>query len=421
MLNDGHSVSEHSTAIGTACCCGTVLEPATSSDDFQHVGNSSEDDDGRAKRRLLIFVNPRSGAGRSKNIFNKQVAPKLVANDIGYDLILTESENHAKSYISSLENFHLYNALVVVSGDGLVFEIVNALLARPEVCDIPIGIVPTGSGNGLLSSVFYYSRYSLKKNEFLNRAINNLCDPQAVAYPVNLMHVETPTESYAATISAGFGLFADIDIESERWRKTLASARFTAGALVRFFRHIIVGCHIAELRTIYSKQLSRSNGAPNSKEFTLVKDTERGTSTLSENLRRHHFRKGIPKITEPIPADWTVIEDDFLFVYALTVSHAGQDVPYTPNAQLFDRNIYLTYALRKDLHKRLDLLKFLSDIKHAKHLNYSFLRIVPVKSFRIEKLEIPKAGGYVTVDGEVINCDILQATNTYKTIPVVTA
>ena len=50
----------------------------------------------------------------------------------------------------------------------------------------------------------------MKKNEFLNRAINNLCDPQAVAYPVNLMHVETPTESYAATISAGFGLFADI-------------------------------------------------------------------------------------------------------------------------------------------------------------------------------------------------------------------
>lgn len=75
---------------------------------------------------------------------------------------------------------------------------------------------------------------------------------------------------------------------------------------------------------IYSKQLSRSNGAPNSKEFTLVKDTERGTSTLSENLRRHHFRKGIPKITEPIPADWTVIEDDFLFVYAVRIDEVFQ-------------------------------------------------------------------------------------------------
>ena len=45
--------------------------------------------------------------------------------------------------------------------------------------------------------------------------------------------------------------------------------------------------------------------------------------------------------------------------------------------------------------------------------------MVPVKSFRLEKTEKPLAGGYVTVDGEVVDCDVIQATSTSSTISVI--
>lgn len=61
--------------------------------------------------------------------------------------------------------------------------------------------------------------------------------------------------------------------------------------------------------------------------------------------------------------------------FQLAISHAGQDIPYIPEAQLFDRKLYLTYGLKKDLQNRLDLLKFLSDIKNAKHMKYSFFKV----------------------------------------------
>lgn len=67
-----------------------------------------------------------------------------------------------------------FNALVIVSGDGLCFEvchsknailialvkIVNSIVLRKDAAKIfeqlAFAIVPCGSGNGLLSSVFSY-------------------------------------------------------------------------------------------------------------------------------------------------------------------------------------------------------------------------------------------------------------------------
>ena len=42
-------------------------------------------------------------------------------------------------------------SIVVVSGDGLLTEVLNSMMRRPDaavVVKLPIGIIPAGSGNG---------------------------------------------------------------------------------------------------------------------------------------------------------------------------------------------------------------------------------------------------------------------------------
>jgi sphingosine kinase len=49
-----------------------------------------------------------------------------------------------------------YRGIITVSGDGLPHEALNGLFQRndwSEVCKIPLGVLPGGSGNGLANSL----------------------------------------------------------------------------------------------------------------------------------------------------------------------------------------------------------------------------------------------------------------------------
>ena len=46
-----------------------------------------------------------------------------------------------------------WKGIVVVGGDGSFYEVLNGIFARPDWRDVfkqvPLGIIPSGSGNGL--------------------------------------------------------------------------------------------------------------------------------------------------------------------------------------------------------------------------------------------------------------------------------
>ena len=49
-----------------------------------------------------------------------------------------------------------YDGIITVSGDGLVFEVVNGLMKRDDwetAIKIPIGTIPAGSGNALAATL----------------------------------------------------------------------------------------------------------------------------------------------------------------------------------------------------------------------------------------------------------------------------
>lgn len=50
-----------------------------------------------------------------------------------------------------------FDGVIVCSGDGVLHEVVNGLMSRPDAgdIDIPVGAIPVGTGNGVIKSVLH--------------------------------------------------------------------------------------------------------------------------------------------------------------------------------------------------------------------------------------------------------------------------
>ncbi|TNN69491.1 Sphingosine kinase 1 [Liparis tanakae] len=137
--------------------------------------------------RMMLLVNPHSGQGQALTLYNTHIQRMLNEAGVTHTLVITERQNHARELVKEAD-LSQWDALVIMSGDGLLFEVkravcttftrspavglyakrcvscarqvINGLLERPdwdEAVRTPLGILPGGSGNGLAASVHHYS------------------------------------------------------------------------------------------------------------------------------------------------------------------------------------------------------------------------------------------------------------------------
>ncbi|KAL2084895.1 hypothetical protein ACEWY4_020413 [Coilia grayii] len=200
-------------------------------------------------RRLLLLVNPFSGRGQAMQWCQTHILPMIREANISYNLIQTERQNHAKELIREI-SLSEWDGIIIVSGDGLLHEVINGLMERSDwetAIKTPVGILPCGSGNALAGSVNHYAGYDMCLREpLLLNCCFLLC--RGGVRPMDLVSVTTsPMSSSSSTnqngrpaaprrlfsfLSVAWGFVSDVDIESERYRG-LGSARFTLGTLVR--------------------------------------------------------------------------------------------------------------------------------------------------------------------------------------------
>ncbi len=94
-------------------------------------------------KKIRFIVNPISGKSSKKWIL-KIVDKYLDKKKYDYEICYTKAKKHATEL--SLDALNLkYDGIVVIGGDGTVNEVAKGLAGS----DIKIGIIPTGSGNGL--------------------------------------------------------------------------------------------------------------------------------------------------------------------------------------------------------------------------------------------------------------------------------
>ena len=94
------------------------------------------------KKKILFLINPVSGVGK------KNIIPKLIEQYIDsdtYEFIIKNTEYRKHGHEIALVEKHNFDIIVAIGGDGTVNEIGSALIGSKTV----LGIIPTGSGNGL--------------------------------------------------------------------------------------------------------------------------------------------------------------------------------------------------------------------------------------------------------------------------------
>ncbi|XP_058877589.1 sphingosine kinase 2 [Acipenser ruthenus] len=219
-------------------------------------------------RRLLLLVNPFSGQGQAMQLCHTHILPMVREANISYNLIQTERPNHARELMRELA-LQEWDGIVIISGDGLLHEVINGLMARgdwKQAIQTPVGILPCGSGNALAGAINHNAGFEMcLRDPLLMNCCFLLC--RGGVCPMDLVSITMSTsitakhpgentereperlaseEEEAGSASSGrgvhrrlfsflsvaWGFVSDVDIESERYRG-LGSARFTMGTLVR--------------------------------------------------------------------------------------------------------------------------------------------------------------------------------------------
>nr|XP_008249134.2 sphingosine kinase 1 isoform X2 [Oryctolagus cuniculus] len=336
--------------------------------------------------RVLVLLNPRGGKGKALQLFRSHVQPLLEEAEVSFRLTLTERRNHARELVRA-EELGRWDALVVMSGDGLMHEVVNGLMERPDwetAIRKPLCSLPAGSGNALAASLNHYAGNEQVTNEdLLTNCTRLLC--RRLLSPMNLLSLHTASGlRLFSVLSLAWGFVADVDLESEKYR-CLGEMRFTVGTFMR----------LAALRT-YQGRLAYlpvgrapSEGAPS-------------PMRVQQGPRDGHL---VP-LEEPVPSHWTVVpSQDFVLVLALLHSHLGSEMFAAPMGRCAAGVMHLFYV-RAGV-SRASLLRLFLAMEKGKHMEQGcpYLVHVPVVAFRLE----PKNGeGVFAVDGELVVSQAVQ-------------
>lgn len=80
-----------------------------------------------------MIINPNSGKGKAKKLFNQIVQPILDQYNVKYQVFLTKHANHALEFIENHNDLiNTYSAISVISGDGLLYEVLNGFIRQVE-------------------------------------------------------------------------------------------------------------------------------------------------------------------------------------------------------------------------------------------------------------------------------------------------
>ncbi|XP_018666860.2 sphingosine kinase 1 isoform X1 [Ciona intestinalis] len=421
-------------------------------------------------RRYIVYVNPFSGQGKAMEMYNGPVRSMLAEAEVKHKMIKTKYAGHAKEMVKEV-NLSDWDGIIIVSGDGLVHEVINGLMERRDwktAIKTPIGIVPGGSGNALAASVIYASTGQEVSSNIVRDSMFEIS--RGRWREMSIMQAEMRDRTFYSFLNFGWGFVADVDIESEKYRN-LGKARFTVGCAVRvanlrkyhgmisYLPHDDVDMFSLNHKTQHqnsslsvnnpvksmvpdlaitttaqhNSNYSNANGTSFCKESgdtgacmnrnkskqrglcgnyettddaAIIKHTDSTTPKKLEVKPVNPSHKHLESLHEPLPEGWVSLEDNFVWIMPVYLSHIGHDMLAMPASKMEDKVIYL-YCLKSTVSK-MKLAQVLLGFEDGSHLTEGgqHVMVIPCKAFRLEPF--CSHTGYMTVDGELIPHEPLQ-------------
>lgn len=242
--------------------------------------------------QYLVFVNPVSGPKKNGLELAEQIIiPMLQQSGAECELFVTQNAKHATHRVAEQEpgssdrDLLEYNGLILVGGDGVIHEVLNGIMVRKDhekvLNHIICGVVGCGTANGLATSI------CLESNERYGPVDETYLIAKGRVAHLDVSEYHTRNRKYYSFLTLSWAMIADVDIESEciRW---LGESRFDLWAVLR----------VLTMR----KYRGRLSYLPSDRS---IEPSE------------------MPRLTDPVPDSWTVIEDDISLFWASHIPHAA--------------------------------------------------------------------------------------------------
>lgn len=278
------------------------------------------------RRRLLAFVNPKSGPGRGVETYRAVCAPILEDGGCDMTMIPTKHAGHATEALRDMPTAELlsYAGVLAGGGDGSLHEIMQGLLARPDWATVAgrvtLGSLPTGSGNGIAASLCAAAGvpYSVVNGTLF--IAKNARTPLDIA-SVFIQEggggaVPGWGERRYSFLSTAWGIIGDLDIESEALR-CLGAARFDVMGLVRA---LVLRKYSGRLWYLPDAAAAASpmrlEGAGVAPSEGLVSESDAGVAGPAVATGQPPSTPHLRPFSEPLPAGdgWQCIEGPFTMV-----------------------------------------------------------------------------------------------------------
>lgn len=215
-------------------------------------------------KHFLAFVSPKSGKNRGVKIFRNKVRPIFELAGIKITEMITERERHSIEYLQKCD-LSDFDGIISVGGDGMYSEVMNGLVlrtqkdagvdhntpdARIKPCDIPIGIIPAGSGDVLCMFL-----YGTRDPETCALHIIKGFQKSTNIYSVHYGH---QLACYCGLI-LGFG-FSGYLMRSSNKHRWIGPARYTVMILIYMLKHAFYRMNVRYLPANGSREESRTSG-----------------------------------------------------------------------------------------------------------------------------------------------------------------
>jgi len=171
--------------------------------------------------KVLLVYNACAGHKRAKKIL-PEVESGFIDRGIKFDLRITDYPEHATDIVASA-NLSRYDGVVAAGGDGTLFEVINGYYKNPAREKVPIGVLPTGTGNAFARDLELDVSRWVEAVEIIRLGKPRMVD-------VGVFH--THGQDYYFLNIMGLGFVADVGKTALKL-KVFGNVSYTLGVLYR--------------------------------------------------------------------------------------------------------------------------------------------------------------------------------------------
>ncbi len=95
--------------------------------------------------KILLLFNPHAAYGRAAKLL-PEILKRFEEKEIEVELLKTEARGHA-CQLAADADLSAYDGLIAAGGDGTLYEVINGYYRNDSPEKIPLGVLPTGTGN----------------------------------------------------------------------------------------------------------------------------------------------------------------------------------------------------------------------------------------------------------------------------------